>query len=75
MGSDQAQLLLMKQLKGADATPAAPRVEGPDASPHTATSCLAELNKHPVEGFSAGLKDEANVFEWEVMIMGPPDTA
>jgi ubiquitin-conjugating enzyme E2 G1 len=49
MGSDQAQLLLMKQLK--------------------------ELNKHPVEGFSAGLKDEANVFEWEVMIMGPPDTA
>ena len=35
---------------------------------------LADLNKHPVEGFSAGLVDEGNVFEWEIMIMGPPDT-
>eukprot|EP01104_Vermistella_antarctica_P002881 TRINITY_DN13082_c0_g1_i1.p1 TRINITY_DN13082_c0_g1~~TRINITY_DN13082_c0_g1_i1.p1 ORF type:complete len:170 (+),score=33.32 TRINITY_DN13082_c0_g1_i1:53-562(+) len=35
---------------------------------------LRELNKNPVEGFSAGLKDDSNVFEWEVMIMGPPDT-
>ena len=35
---------------------------------------LKDLNKHPVEGFSAGLVDEGNVFEWEIMIMGPPDT-
>ena len=33
-----------------------------------------ELTKNPVEGFSAGLKDSDNPFEWEIMIMGPPDT-
>lgn len=35
---------------------------------------LQELNKHPVEGFSAGLLDDSNIFHWELMIMGPPDT-
>merc|ERR1719502_991615 len=48
MASQQATLLLVKQLK--------------------------DLNKNPVEGFSAGLVDDADAFEWEVMIMGPPDT-
>ena len=35
---------------------------------------LAELKKNPVEGFSAGLVDDSNIFEWEVMVMGPQDT-
>ncbi|EGO28541.1 hypothetical protein SERLADRAFT_459079, partial [Serpula lacrymans var. lacrymans S7.9] len=35
---------------------------------------LAELTKHPVEGFSAGLVDENNLYEWEILIIGPPDT-
>ncbi|VDB86739.1 unnamed protein product [Peniophora sp. CBMAI 1063] len=35
---------------------------------------LMELTKHPVEGFSAGLVDESNFYEWEVLIIGPPDT-
>ena len=35
---------------------------------------LKDLRKNPVEGFSAGLKDDANAFEWEIMIIGPPDT-
>jgi len=35
---------------------------------------LAELNKNPVEGFSAGLIDDEDIFRWEVMIIGPPDT-
>lgn len=35
---------------------------------------LAELNKNPVEGFSAGLIDDDDIFRWEVMIIGPPDT-
>ncbi|KAH6911980.1 ubiquitin-conjugating enzyme [Coprinopsis sp. MPI-PUGE-AT-0042] len=35
---------------------------------------LTELTKHPVEGFSAGLVDENNFFEWEIMIIGPQDT-
>lgn len=33
-----------------------------------------ELQKNPVEGFSAGLVDESNVFDWELLIYGPPDT-
>jgi len=35
---------------------------------------LAELNKNPVEGFSAGLIDDDDIFRWEVLIIGPPDT-
>jgi len=35
---------------------------------------LRDLKKSPVEGFSAGLVDESNVFEWEIIIIGPPDT-
>ena len=35
---------------------------------------ISELSKNPVEGFSAGLVDESNIYEWEVMILGPPDT-
>ncbi|KAI8563899.1 hypothetical protein RHMOL_Rhmol03G0145300 [Rhododendron molle] len=34
----------------------------------------ADLCKHPVDGFSAGLVDETNLFEWSVTIMGPQDT-
>jgi len=34
----------------------------------------AELQKKPVEGFSAGLIDDEDIYEWEVMIIGPPDT-
>jgi ubiquitin-conjugating enzyme E2 G1 len=35
---------------------------------------LRDLNKNPVEGFSAGLVDDSNIFEWEIMIIGPTDT-
>lgn len=35
---------------------------------------LLELNKNPVEGFSAGLVDDSDIHHWELMIMGPPDT-
>lgn len=35
---------------------------------------FSELNKNPVEGFSAGLIDENDIFRWEVLIIGPPDT-
>lgn len=34
----------------------------------------AELNRNPVEGFSAGLIDDNDLYRWEIMIMGPPDT-
>ncbi|KAF9612685.1 hypothetical protein IFM89_003160 [Coptis chinensis] len=35
---------------------------------------IADLSKHPVDGFSAGLVDDSNIFEWSVTIIGPPDT-
>lgn len=35
---------------------------------------LQELSKAPVDGFSAGLIDDEDLFKWEIMIMGPPDT-
>lgn len=34
----------------------------------------AELNKNPVEGFSAGLIDDSDIYRWEVLLIGPPDT-
>ena len=33
-----------------------------------------ELNKNPVEGFSAGLIDDNDIYRWEVLLIGPPDT-
>lgn len=33
-----------------------------------------ELNKSPVDGFSAGLIRDNDLYRWEVMIIGPPDT-
>jgi len=35
---------------------------------------LQELTKRPVEGFSAGLVDDGNLYEWEVLLIGPADT-
>ncbi|XP_062935114.1 ubiquitin-conjugating enzyme E2 G1-like [Cynocephalus volans] len=35
---------------------------------------LAQLNENPVEGFSAGLIDDNDLYRWEVLIIGPPDT-
>ena len=35
---------------------------------------LAELNKSCTEGFSAGLIDDEDIYRWEVVIYGPPDT-
>mmetsp|Transcript_34865 Transcript_34865/g.62706 ORF Transcript_34865/g.62706 Transcript_34865/m.62706 type:complete len:166 (-) Transcript_34865:207-704(-) len=35
---------------------------------------LRELTKNPVEGFSAGLVDDRDIYEWEITIIGPQDT-
>ncbi|CAM9449032.1 unnamed protein product, partial [Sphacelaria rigidula] len=32
------------------------------------------LNKNPPEGVSVGLTDDDNMFMWELLIVGPPDT-
>lgn len=40
------------------------------ADPCCGTHACSELRKHPVEGFSAGLVDDDNVFEWEITIFG-----
>ncbi len=66
-----AASLLRKQLKGA---PAAFR-DTERTNPRQALAALpAELTKNPVDGFSAGLVDDSNVFEWQVTIIGPPET-
>ncbi|XP_077749331.1 ubiquitin-conjugating enzyme E2 G1 isoform X1 [Canis aureus] len=59
------------------------------ARPHSSSCCFnhldgflrkrlsgtaGELNKNPVEGFSAGLIDDNDLYRWEVLIIGPPDT-
>jgi len=36
---------------------------------------LKELKTHPVEGFTVDLKDDSNIMEWNVYILGPPETA
>ena len=35
---------------------------------------LTDLMKNPVDGFSAGLADDSNLFEWQVTIIGPQET-
>ena len=35
---------------------------------------LAELMKNPVDGFSVGLADDNNIYEWHCMMEGPPDS-
>lgn len=77
MASSQASLLLQKQLKGT-------RETRESSSPFEflvfsviefdLIVIFSDLCKHPVDGFSAGLVDEKNIFEWSVTIIGPPDT-
>jgi ubiquitin-conjugating enzyme E2 G1 len=33
-----------------------------------------ELARNPPDGVSVGLGDDENIFCWELMIIGPPDT-
>lgn len=35
---------------------------------------LAELAKNPIDLVSVGLLDDANLYEWEILIMGPDTT-
>jgi len=35
---------------------------------------LKDLAKRPIEGFSAGPADDSDLFNWDIMIMGPPGT-
>ncbi|ORZ25234.1 ubiquitin-conjugating enzyme/RWD-like protein [Absidia repens] len=34
---------------------------------------LKDLQKNPVDGFSAGLVDD-NIYQWEIMVIGSPET-
>ena len=35
---------------------------------------LPELARNPPDGVSVGLGENDNIFNWELMIIGPPDT-
>lgn len=45
-----------------------------DLAAGRAAPAAADLMKNPVDGFSAGLVDDSNLFEWQVTIIGPQDT-
>ncbi|KAF8395103.1 hypothetical protein HHK36_019044 [Tetracentron sinense] len=64
--ASQASLLLQKQLRGF--------CFESKSFINRSVFLFADLCKNPVDGFSAGLVDESNLFEWSVTIIGPPDT-
>lgn len=35
---------------------------------------VQEIQKSPTQGFSVGLCDDSNIYEWEVMVIGPDET-
>jgi ubiquitin-conjugating enzyme E2 G1 len=35
---------------------------------------ISDMLKNPIPGFSAGLVDDDDIYKWEVVIYGPPDT-
>ena len=72
--ADQGALLLKKQLRGISHafTSCLPFEQSSKVNYNSRTS--AELLRRPVDGFSAGLVDDSNIYEWQVTIMGPPDT-
>ena len=45
------------------------------ADPPSALLSPLELSRNPPDGISVGLGDDDNLFKWEMMIIGPPDTA
>lgn len=59
--SAHSSLILRKQLIG---KPCCATYRQPIADAFT------ELQKNPVDGFSAGLVDDDNILEWQIVIMG-----
>lgn len=47
-------------------TMTSPQLKGESQASLLLKKQLKELTKNPVEGFSAGLVDDSNIFEWEV---------
>jgi hypothetical protein len=70
--ADHAALLLKRQLTGEALEAACGSVTAPQLTNVRFTH--ADLMKNPVDGFSAGLVDDSNLFEWEVTIIGPQET-
>jgi hypothetical protein len=77
MATSQAILLLQKQLRGQPKKQLFNRVSVFRVKVLIFDHFLIDfpdLCKNPVDGFSAGLVDETDMFEWSVSIIGPPDT-
>ncbi len=75
MAFEQAALLLRKQLKGKPINNNERKMKHEtNAHFNFIFTLLLDLTKCPVDGFSAGLVDENNIYEWDIMIIGPPET-
>jgi ubiquitin-conjugating enzyme E2 G1 len=46
----------------------------PNASRFCISAFHADLAKNPIDLVSVGLADESNVYDWEILIMGPDGT-
>ena len=42
--------------------------------PPFAVTPHAELSRNPPEGISVGLGDDSDIFKWDLIIVGPPET-
>lgn len=44
--------------------------EAEDSCRHCRRELTSDLQRNPVDGFSAGLVDDDNILEWSIVIMG-----
>ncbi len=75
MVEPQSALLLKKQLAGRLQSIYGPNRFLIDHFRCTSSNvCILELKKKPVDGFSAGLVDDENIYNWDILVIGPGDT-
>ncbi|CAM9140814.1 unnamed protein product [Lampetra fluviatilis] len=82
--TEQSALLLRRQLAGEDDNDDNDDEKEEEIPPPLASEFFVikrrgprragELNRNPVEGFSAGLIEDEDIYHWEVVIIGSQDT-
>jgi ubiquitin-protein ligase len=72
----QQLLLLLLTMASADkkSNKRGAKAQGADYGAILLMNQLRELKKNPIDGFSVGLADDSNMFEWRVMVEGTKGT-